>query len=59
MVSFLEYWLCSQSFFFAWNKTKIVKKAIKTIIQLVILTLQAFWSSTLKIGDCMLAILRY
>ena len=44
--------------FFAWNKPKIVKKAIKTIIQLVILTLQAFWSSTLKIY-CILAILRY
>ena len=27
-------------------------KAIKIIIQLVILTLQVFWSSTLKIGDC-------
>ena len=40
-------------------KTKIVKKAIKTIIQLVILTLQVFWSSTLKIGYCMLAILGY
>ena len=56
MVSFLGYWLRSQSLFlFVWNKTKIVQ----TIIQLVILTLQVFWSSTLKIGDCILAILRY